>query len=49
VKPVYISDPTLVIEYKRKLHEARVKTLKDRHPEWSDEMIEETIKGMPEL
>jgi len=42
--PVYKSDDRYALELAKKLHECRVKTVRDRHPELNDEEIEKYIE-----
>lgn len=43
----YMPDPRYAIEYANKITEARRKTLRDRHPELTDEEIEQRVLNMP--
>lgn len=44
----YQRDPVLIEEHKRKIHVAREKTIRDRHPEYNDEQVQEALKQMPD-
>jgi len=43
----YIPDPRYAIEHANKITEFRRRTVRERHPELTDEEIEERIKNMP--
>lgn len=43
-RPVYMRDDAYVHEHRKKIHQERVNTVRDRHPELNEEEIEAYIK-----
>lgn len=43
-RPVYMRDDAYVHEHRKRIHQERVNTVRDRHPELDDEEIEQYIK-----
>jgi len=43
-EPKYVPDQAYAVEHAKALHESRVKTVRDRHPELNDEEIEDYIQ-----
>lgn len=47
-KPVYFRDPVLIEEHKKKVQQAREKTIRERHPEYNDEQVKEALAQLPD-
>lgn len=43
-RPVYMRDDAYVHEHRKRIHQERVNTVRDRHPELNEEEIEDYIK-----